>query len=151
MGSLAGIFVGFMFFIIPVIIITIIVIAIVRKNKEGEKADSFEKIVRMVYVYILLIAFLFMTVGSIIYAFNSAIDYFIPESQITNTAAAEKVKTTSSIYPDYYNDEIQKLQEENNLRNEKNRSLTDLATAIAMAVVAVPMFIYHGKLARELK
>ncbi len=147
MGSVAEMAIGIMSLLIPIVIITIIVVAIVRKNKEGEKTESFEKIVRMIYVYILLICFLFMTVGSVIYAFNSAINYFIPESTVTNKYSVQPdlAKDTN------YNEELRALEKENNLRNEKNQSLTDLVTAIAMAVVAVPMFIYHSKLARELK
>lgn len=152
MGSFLGIFVAAMFSIIPIIVITMIIVAIVKKNKDGEKAESFEKVVRMIYVYVLLIAFLFMTVGSVIYAFNSAVNYYIPESKITQiNNATDVVKPDIAIYPGYSTKEIEKLQKESNLKSEKNLSITDFATAIAMLLISVPMFLYHGKLARKLK
>ena len=151
MGSnFLGIFVSFMFILIPVIIVTMIIVAIVKKNKDGEKQESFEKIVRMIYVYILLIGFLFMTVGSVIYAFNSAINYYMPESKIS---AINNAQTSPDIYPlpGEQSKEITRLQNEKTLENEKNQSIIDFSTAVAMLLVAAPMFLYHSKLASKLK
>lgn len=149
-SSFLGMFAVFMFFLIPVIIITMIIVAIVKRNKDGEKSESFEKIVRMIYVYILLIGFLFMTVGSVIYAFNSAINYYIPESKISAINTTETTRDIA-IAPDYQNKEIIRLQNERSLRNEKNQSIIDFSTAVVMLLVAAPMFLYHSKLAGKLK
>ncbi len=92
MGSFVGILMATMFLIVPILVVTIIVVAIVRKNKEGDLSENFEKIVRTIYVYILLIGFLFMVVGSVVFAVQSAVNYYIPNSQISEI-------TKSSVYP----------------------------------------------------
>lgn len=142
---MVGLIFGLMGAVIPVIIVIIIIVAIIRKNKDGEKAESFNKVVRMIYIYVLLISFLFMTVGSFIFAFTSAVNYYLPESKID----VSEIRKTS--YNNYASMEIQKLKNNNNLRNEKNTSITDLVTAIAMFTMGLPMFVYHGKLAKDLK
>ena len=150
MGSIVGIFIALMVCIVPIVIISIIVVAIVRKNKDGDISENFEKIIRTIYVYLLLIAFLFMIVGSVIFAVNSAVNYYIPESKITAIANDTTVKDIA-IYPDVQSKEIAKLQKERELKSEKNQSIIDLASALAMFAIALPMFVYHSKLAKKLK
>lgn len=104
-------------FLIPIILIALIISAIVKRNngKDGKEID-FDKIIRTIYTYIVLISSLFLVVFAIIGIFNNAIGYFIPEDTYTN----------------------------------QNQNLVWLITTIAELVVALPIFIYHSKLARKI-
>ena len=108
---------------IPVLIIVAIVNA-TNKKKEGEKSDSFPKIIRTVYLYIMLIIFLCVIIGSVLGSVEFALDLFLPEEE----------------FGKYVED-----------LNDKNELVVSLFTSIAAFVVALPMFIYHNSLIKKIK
>lgn len=139
-----GILVALLFSLVPTIVIIMIIVALVKKKKEGENSESFEQIIRTIYVYVILITLMITMVSSMIFAFNSAINYYIPDSTVINN-------TTKSYSSYSKNQALEKLIEENDLNNEKNQSLIDMATALTMVFVSAPMFMYYSKLAKKIK
>lgn len=71
-------------FIVPVILIIAIIAAVVKRyNNKDDREVNFEKIMRTLYVYVVLIASLFLVVFATICLFNNAIGYFVPESTVS--------------------------------------------------------------------
>ena len=116
--------------ILPVLILVMIILAVVKKgkdNKEGREGESFNSIVRTIYIYIMLIAFLCATIGGFLYFVDSAIDYYIPLENAN------------------YDSAIQNMLEKN---NEKNGIIVNMYTSITVVIISLPLFIYHSKLAK---
>jgi multisubunit Na+/H+ antiporter MnhB subunit len=123
MGSMLGILGALLFGIIPIAVIILIIVAVSRsrKNTTNVEPESFEKIIRTIYLYLLLIILLFSIVFSVITAFSTAVDYFLPYESQSN----------------YYN-----------LTNQK---LVEFITSVSLLVISLPLFIYHNRLVKKLK
>ncbi len=102
---------------IPIIIVVAIVNAI-RKNKDDKKEESFQSIVRTIYLYIMLVIFLCMMIGSSLGVVDSLLDIFLPKEDFG--------KNISSL-------------------NEKNQLITNAFSYLAALIISVPMFIYHSR------
>lgn len=123
MSSMLGILVALLFCIIPVAVVIMIIVAISksRRNNTNTESESFEKIIRTIYLYLLLIILLFSIVFSVITAFSTAVDCFLPYENQSN----------------YYN-----------LTNQK---LVEFITSISLLVISLPLFIHHNRLVKKLK
>ena len=110
--------------IAPIAVIVFIVSAFIRKSKE-EKI-KFEEIVRSIYIYIILIITLVAIISGVIAAFRVGLDIALPE----------KYSTTTSY---------------NSQEREKNENIVEFLTTISIVITSVPIFIYHNKLAKELR
>ena len=120
--------------VIPIGIIALIVHLISKRNaNNGEKKDNFEKIIRTIYTYILVLAFLIATIASFISAVDCLADYLLPEE-------------VEISYNDNY-DYREKVLDE---RNDKNRMIVDMITNTATFVICAPMFVYHMNLTKQL-
>lgn len=120
--------------IFPVGIIALIVYLVARKKSNGEeKKDDFEKVIRTVYTYILVLAFLIASVGSFIAAVDTMADYLLPEEQ----------------YNKYDGDEdYRRIKLEEN--NDRNEMAVNMITNFATVAICVPMFVYHMNLTKNL-
>ncbi|MNP40565.1 hypothetical protein D3C76_1342140 [compost metagenome] len=131
MTSILGLGVMLVFTVVPIFIVIAIIAAIIRRSKEGEHKNDFEKNLRTIYVYLVTIIFLFALVFSVISMFNSGINVILPEKQVVST-------NTSSEYL------------EASRKNRENSNIVDLMTSIAVFGVSLPLFMYHSRLAKEL-
>lgn len=124
---ISGVFILLFFAIIPIAIISIIISAISRRNKstndEKDQMD-FEKIIRSIYVYLLLICLLCSMIGGVIYLFSSTVDYFLPE---------KATSTYEQGYPE----------------RERNVAIVGMFTASSILLATTPLFIYHNKIAKS--
>ena len=111
-------------FIAPIVIVISIISALVKKGKE-EKI-KFEEMIRNIYIYIILIITLVAIISGVIVAFRVGLDLALPE----------KYSITTSY---------------NSPEKEKNVNVVKLFTTISIVVTSVPIFIYHNKLAKELR
>lgn len=118
----------FIFVILPVIVVAFIIGAISKKNKtnrsEKEQFKDFENIIRSIYVYFLLICLLCAIIGGTIYLFSSTVDYILPEQ------------------PYSYN-------EDNYLESRRNSYIVGIFTASSILLSAIPLFVYHSKIAKS--
>lgn len=120
--------------VIPIGIIALIVHLISKRNSNnGEKKDNFEKIIRTIYTYILVLAFLISSIASFISAVDCLADYLLPEE-------------VEISYSEDYNYRQKVLDQ----RNDKNRMITDMITNTAIFAICVPMFVYHMNLTKNL-
>lgn len=130
MSSIFGFGVGMLVLIVPLLVIAAIVAAIVKRSKDPEEKNGFEKNIRTIYVYLVAIIFLFALVYSVIDMFNNTLDFLFPEKEITYYANTPTID-----------------MQQNNARNS---NLVNLWTSIATFVISAPLFIYHSKLAKEI-
>ncbi len=120
--------------VIPICIIALVVHLISKRNSNnGEKKDNFEKIIRTIYTYILVLSFLIASIASFISAVDSLADYLLPEE-------------VESYYDEDY-DYREKVLDE---RNDKHQMIVDMITNTATFVICVPMFVYHMNLTKNL-
>ena len=120
--------------IFPVGIIALIVYLVSRKNSNnGEKKDNFEKVIRTVYTYILVLVFLIASVGSFIAAVEVMTDYLLPEEQYNR-----------------YDEDDDYRRIALNKQNDKNEMAVNMITNFATVVICVPMFVYHMNLTKSL-
>lgn len=102
---------------LPIIIIVLIINA-VKKSKEEGKSESFENVIKTIYLYILLIIFLCMIIVGIIGTVESFLDLYLPNAE--------------------FEEGVRGL-------NDQNRLKIDIITYIAVFAVSMPMFIIHNK------
>lgn len=120
--------------IFPVGIIALIVYLVARKNSNnGEKKDNFEKIIRTVYTYILVLAFLIASVASFISAVDTMADYLLPEEEYNR-----------------YDEDDDYRRIVLNKQNDRNEMAVNMITNFATVVICVPMFVYHMNLTKNL-
>ena len=124
MGGVIVALIFLLIFIAPIAVVVLIISAIAKKSKE-EKI-KFEEIIRNIYVYIILIITLVAIISGIIATFRIGLDVALPEKYVTETS---------------YNSQ----------EREKNENIVELFTTISIVVTSVPIFIYHNKLAKELR
>ncbi len=126
-GSVMAILVMLLCLFIPLLVIVAIVNAINKKNSNNNsnnKTESFEKNVRTIYLYIMLIIFLCAIIGGVLCSVEYALDLFLPQEE----------------FGKYVKD-----------LNRKNEITTDLITSISVFAISLPMFIYHNNLIKKIK
>ncbi len=138
--AIMGIFAVILIIAIPIVIIVGIVMAIVKKGKSEKDSESFEKIVRTLYTYLLVIGFLGGIITGVVSAVNTGVDYFLPE---------EKEKTEYVQHNDYDYKYNEVLNEELNNERRKNETAVNMYTSFATVAICTPMFIYHLKLTKK--
>ena len=120
--------------ILPIAIISIIITAIVKHNKNTDQKSStvkFEKSIRSIYVYIVLISLLCTIIGGTIYLFNSTLDLVLPE------------KSNSSNYYTTTPDVV------GYSTRQRNKKIVGIFTSSAMLVSCVPLFVYYNKVSKK--
>ena len=120
--------------ILPIALITMIITAIIKHNRNTDQKSStvkFEKSIRSIYVYIVLISLLCTIIGGTIYLFNSTLDLVLPE------------KSNSS---NYYTITPDVLEYSTRQRNE---NIVGIFTASAMLISCVPLFVYYNKVSKK--
>ena len=119
--------------VIPIGIIALIVHLISKKNSNnGEKKDNFEKVIRTIYTYILVLAFLIASVASFISAVDTMADYLLPEEEYNS-----------------YNEDNDYRRVALNKQNDRNEMVVNMITNFATVVICVPMFVYHMNLTKK--
>lgn len=122
MGILVSM-IAILILIAPIIVVAMIVSAIVKKKNNETNKSFFEDTIRAIYVYIVLICALCAIIGGVISTFNYGLDVFLPEEEYEETELSKE--------------------------RERNENIVDLATNIAIIAVAVPVFVYHSKIAKK--
>lgn len=108
---------------LPIAVIVFIISAIMRSvRKDNNTEESFQDIIRTMYIYLVMIIFLMLFVGSTISLFNSCLELLLPES---------------SQYA--YNSSV----------TATNRTIADVTTNIAILCISIPMFLYYSTLAKK--
>jgi len=114
--------IGIIVCIFPIAVISLIVSAIVKKNREGK--GNFERIIRNIYIYIILILTFISILSGVIATFRIGLDVLLPER---------------SVYESSYGSE----------QREKNQNIISLFTTMSLVIAVIPVFVYHNKLAKE--
>lgn len=125
--------------VLPIAVIAMIITAIVKHNKNTDSKTSsikFEKSIRSIYVYIVLLALLCTIIGGTIYLFNSTLDLVLPE----------KRENTSEL--DYYNTTYSSSNN-THLNRQRNENIVGIFTSSAMLVSCVPLFVYYNKVSKK--
>ncbi len=117
LGMLIAIPIAIICLALPIIILVLIINA-VKKNREEGKSESFENVIRTIYLYILLIIFLCMIIVGIIGTVESLLDLYLPNAE--------------------FEEGVRGL-------NDQNRLKIDIFTYISVFAVSIPMFIVHNK------
>ncbi|MDD2627706.1 MAG: hypothetical protein PHR25_01360 [Clostridia bacterium] len=138
--AIIGIFGVILLIAIPIVIVVGIVMAIVKKGKSETDSEDFEKIVRTLYTYLLVIGFLGGIITGVVSAVNTGVDYFLPEEK-------EIIEPAKYNEYDYKHNEI--LNEELNNERRKNENVVNMYTSFATVAICTPMFIYHLKLTKK--
>lgn len=133
--AILGIITAVLALIIPIGIVALIIHLVSKKNanNNSEKKDNFEKIIRTIYTYILVLGFLIATVASFISAIDLLADYLLPE---------EKEIT-------YYDEDYDYRRQALDQRNDKNEMVVDMITNFAIFAISLPMFVYHINLTKK--
>lgn len=116
--------IGILAFTLPVAVIIFIISALVRSVRKDKTEENFQNIIRTMYVYVVMIIFLIMIVGSIISMFDSTLDVLLPE--IVNNEYDVNASTRSM-----------------------NRSISNLTSSATLFCISVPLFVYYSKLAKK--
>jgi ABC-type Fe3+ transport system permease subunit len=117
--------VAILFCLIPIAVLALIIGAILKKKdatQNGSEKRNFESAIRAIYIYLVLICALCAIIGGIISTFNYGLDVLLPE---------ESYNTTNSDLQD------------------RNENIVQFATNISIFIVAIPIFIYHSKIAKK--
>ena len=109
--------------ICPITLIAMIITAASKKNRD-EIANT-EHAIRNIYIYTILIIMLISIIVFSISGLRIGLDLIIPEKRTSNN----------------YNYE----------QRDKNENIVNLITNISIIAVAVPIFLKHNKLAKDLK
>ena len=124
--------------ILPIALIAMIITAIVKHNKNTDTKSStvkFEKSIRSIYVYIVLIGLLCTIIAGTIYLFNSTLDLVLPE-QKEDTHNVQYYDTTYS-------------PSKNNSNRDRNENIVGIFTSSAMLVSCIPLFVYYNKVSKK--
>lgn len=116
--------IGILAFTLPVAVIIFIISTLVRSVRKDKTEENFQNIIRTMYVYIIMIIFLIMIVGSIISMFDSTLDVLLPE--IVNNE-----------------------YDVNSSTRTMNRSIASLTSSATLFCISVPLFVYYSKLAKK--
>lgn len=124
--------------ILPIALIAMIITAIVKHNKNTDTKSStvkFEKSIRSIYVYIVLICLLCTIIAGTIYLFNSTLDLVLPEQEETKYNV------------EYYNTTYSPSKSNSN--RERNENIVGIFTSSAMLVSCIPLFVYYNKVSKK--
>jgi len=113
---------GMLVVILPIAVITFIIIAIVRSVKKDGSEESFQDVIRTMYIYLIMIIFLVMFFTATISLFNSCMELLLPET-VQNTYTSTFITN--------------------------NRTIAEVTTNIAILCISIPMFIYYSALAKK--
>lgn len=134
--AILSVFAGIVAILIPSAIVALIVTAAINKEK-GNDVEKFTSNVRTVYAYIIVIATLFMIISGTIVGVNSLLDYFLPESELESIS--------NDCMDNYSYRYCNATTKELRVRNEKNAGMQGFAGALAVVIVATPLFISYSK------
>lgn len=131
---------------LPIAIVILIIMAAVNRDKDTS-AQKFEKAVRTIYLYLVIITSLCIIIVGSISAVSSLLDYIMPASLIKEEEVANTIYRED--YPGYYMDNVK--YQERQVQNERNQGIVGFSSNLALVIVAVPIFVYHGKQAKKLR
>lgn len=120
-----GLLIGLIVLILPVALVVLIITAIVKRNK-GDK-NNFEKTVRNIYIYIILIITVVAIIIGVIATFRTGLDVILPEKSVSQSTS--------------YNTE----------QKERNENIIEFCTTLSLVISIIPVFIYHNKLVNKNK
>ena len=125
MGLIVLLIIGIIVCIFPIAIIALIISSIVKRNKEGKgKNNSFERNIRNIYIYTILITTFISILFGVIVTFRIGLDVILPEESVYETSYSYK-------------------------QREKNANIVSLFTTLSLVIAVIPVYIYHNKLAQE--
>lgn len=116
--------IGILAFTLPIAIIVLIVMAIVRSSRKEKAEDSFQSVIRTIYIYMVMIILLAMLVTATVMLFNSFLEIALPDI----------VDTTHDQYAAV---------------RDRNNNISDFASNATMLLISVPMFAYYSRLAKN--
>lgn len=140
---MVGVYLFLLILLLPLALVAMIVYAVVN-SKRGEAYEKFSSGVKIIFAYIFVIASLFAMVIGVISGTRSLLDYTIPDtikSVEDTTIVSESVK----VYEEKSTDIVVGLK----IQNEKNTAMVNFASSITTALVAIPIFIYYGKIVKR--
>ncbi|MDD2376000.1 MAG: hypothetical protein PHD15_01920 [Clostridia bacterium] len=109
---------------LPIAVIAFLVIAISRGVKKDGFDESFQDVIRTVYVYVIMIVFLIMFFAATVSLFNSCLEILLPDT-------------------------TQKVYDSNITNTTTNRTIAEITTNITMLCISIPMFIYFSGIAKK--
>lgn len=114
--------VSVIFLIILIILVTsIVAIAASVKRVEKDntiKTESFEKMIRTVYFYLIMIIMICILIFGTVGFFNSLMNIYLPEKVVQTSIEAQI---------------------------NQNNNIQDLITSLAAIIIAFPIFVYFSK------
>ncbi len=116
MSMIGGIFV----IILPIALVVFLIMAIVKSVKKDNSEESFQDVIRTMYVYTVMIIFLVMFFASTISLFNSCMTLLLPDT------TQNGLSVTST-----------------------NRTIADVTTNITMLCISIPLFAYYSRIAKK--
>ena len=119
---IVGLLIGAVACIIPIAILVLIISTVIKKSKDSK--NNFEESIRNIYIYIILIITLIAIIMGTIATLRIGLDVLLPEE--------------SAYQNSYSNQQI-----------EKNENIIELFTTLSLVICAIPVFIYHNKLAKK--
>lgn len=140
---MVGVYLFLLILLLPLALVAMIVYAIVN-SKKGEAYEKFNSGVKIIFAYIFVIASLFAMVIGVISGTRSLLDYTMPDtikSVANTTSVAESVK----VYGEKNSEMTVGLQ----IQNDKNTAMVNFVSSITTALVAIPIFIYYGKIVKR--
>jgi hypothetical protein len=144
MFSIGIVIIGILSVILPIAISILIIVAIVKAVQANKQEDAFEKFengIRSFYVYLILICFLFCTIGSTVYLFNSGMNLLLPKKESRYSSYYDEYDSSYTIKSESTLGPAQPSSLVSRSTTEKNMSIVDLFTAMAFLGVSLTIFI----------
>lgn len=94
------------------------------------------KYIRIIYLYVVSFISLSMLVAGIVATVSSITEYYFPTNYVFF-----REEQTSSYY--YSTDDVSKSEIDK--RNEQRKQIKEIATDVAIVVLAIPLYTYHWK------
>jgi len=111
-----------LFITLPIAIIAFLIIAITRGVRKDSSDESFQDVIRTMYVYIIMIIFLIIFFAATVSLFNSCLQILLPDT----TQRTYDLGVTNT-----------------------NRTIADITTNVAMMCISIPMFVYFSNIAKK--
>jgi glucose uptake protein GlcU len=109
---------------LPIALVIFLISAIIRSVRKDKNEESFQNIIRTMYVYLVMIILLIIVVTSIVVLFDSGLDILLPEVVSTTYDASAATRALNS-------------------------DIATFTSNIAMLCISIPMFVYYSSLARK--
>lgn len=145
MMNILGITVAILVMLLPIALVIMIIVALVRHNKNADSSDSFEKSIRSIFVYLILISMLCSIIGGTILLFNSAINLVLPEKDYIETSSDSYYYDTATTLSTISARKIVRPVD----NSERNMYIVNMITAASILLVCIPVFAYFSKIARK--